>query len=113
MEYSVLDGVVAGLGWGLGWRISVAYLVGLPVIGYSLDLGKEHVNLMDEKLQKRLYESKLEGGELDRYPTLNGMGRDGMGSCHVLCAQCLDFVYVCMHVCIYVCMRVCVHLYAS
>lgn len=46
---------------------AVAYLVGLPIVGYSLDLGKEHVNLVDEKLQKRIYTSGVDSKELDRW----------------------------------------------
>ncbi|XP_024525050.1 uncharacterized protein LOC9654551 isoform X1 [Selaginella moellendorffii] len=49
----------------------IAYLVGLPVLGYSLDIGKEHVNLVDEKLQKKIYEGFLDGNELDRYLNSN------------------------------------------
>jgi hypothetical protein len=45
---------------------SVAYLIGLPILGYSLDIGKEHVNLIDEQLQKLIYSGQLDGKELDR-----------------------------------------------
>ena len=45
---------------------SVAYLIGLPIRGYSLDIGKEHVNLIDEQLQKLIYSGQLDGKELDR-----------------------------------------------
>ncbi|RCV09358.1 hypothetical protein SETIT_2G021300v2 [Setaria italica] len=44
----------------------VAYLIGLPILGYSLDIGKEHVNLIDEQLQKLIYSGQLDGKELDR-----------------------------------------------
>lgn len=47
--------------------ISVAYLLGLPILGYSLDIGKEHVNLIDEKLEKLIYSGQLDAKELDRY----------------------------------------------
>ena len=29
-----------------------AYLLGLPIVDYSLDIGKEHVNLINDKLEK-------------------------------------------------------------
>ncbi|GAA0172286.1 hypothetical protein LIER_26138 [Lithospermum erythrorhizon] len=44
----------------------VAYLLGLPIFGYSLDIGKEHVNLIDEKLEKLIYSGQLDTKELDR-----------------------------------------------
>lgn len=47
--------------------ILVAYLLGLPIFGYSLDIGKEHVNLIDERLEKLLYSGQLDTKELDRY----------------------------------------------
>lgn len=47
--------------------IPVAYLIGLPILGYSLDIGKEHVNLIDEGLQKMIYGGQLDNKELDRY----------------------------------------------
>ncbi|RXH97611.1 hypothetical protein DVH24_009936 [Malus domestica] len=34
---------------------NVAYLLGLPILGYSLDIGKEHVNLTDERLENLDY----------------------------------------------------------
>lgn len=45
----------------------VGYLLGLPILGYSLDIGKEHVNLIDEKLEKLIYSGQLDAKELDRY----------------------------------------------
>jgi hypothetical protein len=41
-------------------------LLGVPIVGYSLDIGKENVNLIDEKVQKRIYEGKLDTKDLDR-----------------------------------------------
>ncbi|KAF3775985.1 hypothetical protein EJ110_NYTH49350 [Nymphaea thermarum] len=46
--------------------LSVAYLLGHPVLGYSLEIGKEHVNLIDERLQKLIYSGQLDEKELDR-----------------------------------------------
>lgn len=46
--------------------ISVAYLLGVPILGYSLDIGKEHVNLIDERLEKLIYSGQLDAKELDR-----------------------------------------------
>ncbi|KAK1315197.1 hypothetical protein QJS10_CPA06g00571 [Acorus calamus] len=48
----------------------VAYLLGLPILGYSLDIGKEHVNLVDERLQKLIYSGQLDQKELDRLISL-------------------------------------------
>ncbi|KAG2711736.1 hypothetical protein I3760_04G090900 [Carya illinoinensis] len=45
----------------------VAYLIGLPILGYSLDIGKEHVNLIDERLEKLIYSGQLDSKELDRF----------------------------------------------
>ncbi|CAL5374072.1 unnamed protein product [Camellia sinensis] len=45
----------------------VAYLLGLPILGYSLDIGKEHVNLIDKKLEKLIYSGQLDAKELDRF----------------------------------------------
>jgi hypothetical protein len=45
----------------------VSYLTGLPILGYSLDIGKEHVNLVDKQLEKMIYSGKLDQKELDRY----------------------------------------------
>eukprot|EP00897_Mesotaenium_endlicherianum_P005970 jgi/Mesen1/5400/ME000268S04600 len=58
----------------------VAYLVGLPVVAYSLDIGKEHTNLMDNKLQKRIYEGRLEASELDKLATIAmaGLAAEGL-----------------------------------
>ncbi|KAL2631300.1 hypothetical protein R1flu_015986 [Riccia fluitans] len=58
----------------------VAYLVGLPIVAYSLDIGKEHVNLVDEKLQKRIYEGQLDPRELDRLAVVSmaGLAAEGL-----------------------------------
>jgi hypothetical protein len=34
--------------------VQVAYLCGVPVTAYSLDLGKEHTDLLDAKLQRKM-----------------------------------------------------------
>lgn len=49
----------------------VAYLIGLPIFGYSLDIGKEHVNLIDERLAKLIYSGQLDSKELDRLEFLS------------------------------------------
>ncbi|OQU82421.1 hypothetical protein SORBI_3006G235350 [Sorghum bicolor] len=58
----------------------VAYLIGLPILGYSLDIGKEHVNLIDEQLQKLIYSGKLDGKELDRLAVVSmaGLAAEGL-----------------------------------
>lgn len=35
-------------------------------MGYSLDIGKEHVNLIDDQLQKLIYSGQLDQKEIDR-----------------------------------------------
>ncbi|KAF5193211.1 Atp-dependent zn protease, partial [Thalictrum thalictroides] len=57
-----------------------AYLLGLPILGYSLDIGKENVNLTDEKLQKLIYSGKLDAKELDRLAviTMAGLAAEGL-----------------------------------
>lgn len=45
---------------------TVTYLIGLSIIGYSLDIGMVHVNLIDERLQKLIYNGQLDGKQVDR-----------------------------------------------
>ncbi|OVA17050.1 hypothetical protein BVC80_9041g60 [Macleaya cordata] len=52
----------------------VGYLLGLPILGYSLDIGKEHVNLVDERLQKLIYSGQLDSKELDRLAVVSMAG---------------------------------------
>ncbi|XP_062184229.1 uncharacterized protein LOC133888114 [Phragmites australis] len=58
----------------------VAYLIGLPILGYSLDIGKEHVNLVDEQLQKLIYSGQLDQKELDRLAVVSmaGLAAEGL-----------------------------------
>ena len=56
-----------------------AYLLGIPILGYSLDIGKENVNLIDERLEKLIYSGQLDAKELDRYTCLKFQG------CRFLC----------------------------
>lgn len=58
----------------------VAYLIGLPILGYSLDIGKEHVNLGDERLQKLIYTGNLDDKELDRLAVVSmaGLAAEGL-----------------------------------
>ncbi|KAI5074663.1 hypothetical protein GOP47_0010624 [Adiantum capillus-veneris] len=58
----------------------VAYVLGVPIVGYSLDTGKEHVNLVDEKIQKRIYEGKIDAKELDRLAVVSmaGLAAEGL-----------------------------------
>ncbi|MCH85392.1 hypothetical protein A2U01_0006238, partial [Trifolium medium] len=57
-----------------------AYLLGLPIFGYSLDIGKEHVNLIDERLEKLLYSGQLDTKELDRLAVVSmaGLAAEGL-----------------------------------
>lgn len=52
-----------------------AYMVGLPIVGYSLDLGKEHVNLTDDSVEKRIYEG-LDANLLDRLAVVSMAGNE-------------------------------------
>jgi hypothetical protein len=45
---------------------TVAYLIVLSILGYYLDIGTVHVNLIDEKLQNLIYNGQLDGKEADR-----------------------------------------------
>ncbi|KAK3143584.1 hypothetical protein QOZ80_4AG0302150 [Eleusine coracana subsp. coracana] len=58
----------------------VAYLIGLPILGYSLDIGKEHVNLVDERLQKLIYSGQLDQKEIDRLAVVSmaGLAAEGL-----------------------------------
>ncbi|CAI5503570.1 unnamed protein product, partial [Closterium sp. Naga37s-1] len=58
----------------------LAYLLGLPPVAYSLDIGKEHTNLLDDKLQKKIYSGKLEGDDVDRLAVvaMAGMAAEGL-----------------------------------
>ncbi|XP_068332763.1 uncharacterized protein [Pyrus communis] len=58
----------------------VAYLLGLPILGYSLDIGKENVNLTDERLEKLIYSGQLDAKELDRLAVvaMAGLAAEGL-----------------------------------
>ncbi|KAM0842248.1 hypothetical protein ACQ4PT_058487 [Festuca glaucescens] len=58
----------------------ISYLTGLPILGYSLDIGKEHVNLVDKQLEKLIYSGKLDQKELDRLAviTMAGLAAEGL-----------------------------------
>ncbi|XP_034689519.1 uncharacterized protein LOC117917379 isoform X1 [Vitis riparia] len=58
----------------------VAYLLGVPILGYSLDIGKEHVNLIDERLEKLIYSGQLDTKELDRLAVvaMAGLAAEGL-----------------------------------
>lgn len=53
-----------------------AYMVGLPIVDYSLDLGKEHVNLLNEAIEKKIYEG-LDANLLDRLAVVSMAGMYG------------------------------------
>ncbi|PON58744.1 Transmembrane protein [Parasponia andersonii] len=58
----------------------VAYLLGLPILGYSVDIGKEHVNLVNERLEKLIYSGQLDAKELDRLAVVSmaGLAAEGL-----------------------------------
>ncbi|KAF9681964.1 hypothetical protein SADUNF_Sadunf05G0058000 [Salix dunnii] len=58
----------------------VGYLIGLPILNYSLDIGKEHVNLIDERLEKLIYSGQLDAKELDRLAVvaMAGLAAEGL-----------------------------------
>ncbi|XP_010531414.1 PREDICTED: uncharacterized protein LOC104807722 [Tarenaya hassleriana] len=57
----------------------VAYLLGLPILGYSLDIGKEHVNLIDKRLEQLIYSGQLDAKELDRLAVIAMAGLTAEG----------------------------------
>ena len=46
-------------------HLLVAYLLGAPISGYSLDLGKEHIDISSALIGRSLYEVSLTNAELD------------------------------------------------
>ena len=77
-----------------------AYMVGLPIVGYSLDLGKEHVNLVDESVEKKIYEG-LDANLLDRLAVVSMAGTSILlPNCHTLkvCSSCCIFS-MCVSLC--------------
>lgn len=58
----------------------VAYLLGIPILGYSLDIGKENVNLTNERLEKIVYSGQLDAKELDRLAVvaMAGLAAEGL-----------------------------------
>ncbi|EPS69665.1 hypothetical protein M569_05099, partial [Genlisea aurea] len=58
----------------------VAYLLGLPILNYSFDIGKEHVNLIDDRLEKLIYSGQLDAKELDRLAVvaMAGLAAEGL-----------------------------------
>ncbi|GAY44285.1 hypothetical protein CUMW_081020 [Citrus unshiu] len=58
----------------------LAYLLGLPILGYSLDIGKENVNLIDQRLEKLIYSGQLDAKELDRLAVvaMAGLAAEGL-----------------------------------
>ncbi|XWS41476.1 hypothetical protein CRYUN_Cryun17cG0085100 [Craigia yunnanensis] len=58
----------------------IGYLLGIPILGYALDIGKEHVNLIDEKLEKLIYSGQLDAKELDRLAVvaMAGLAAEGL-----------------------------------
>jgi len=58
----------------------VAYLCGVPVTSYSLDMGKEHTDLVEHKLQRKIMKGKLEPSEVDLLAVLAmaGVAAEGM-----------------------------------
>lgn len=58
----------------------VAYFFGLPILEYSLDIGKEHVNLINDKLEKLIYSGQLDAQELDRLAVVSmaGLAAEGL-----------------------------------
>ncbi|RDX86948.1 hypothetical protein CR513_31649 [Mucuna pruriens] len=58
----------------------IAYLLGVPILDYSLDIGKEHVNLIDERIEKLIYSGQLDAKELDRLAVVSmaGLAAEGL-----------------------------------
>ncbi|KAJ9177685.1 hypothetical protein P3X46_012876 [Hevea brasiliensis] len=58
----------------------IAYLLGIPILDYSLDIGKEHVNLIDKNLEKLIYSGQLDTKDLDRLAVvaMAGLAAEGL-----------------------------------
>nr|AFK38312.1 unknown [Lotus japonicus] len=58
----------------------ISYLLGVPILGYSLDIGKEHVNLIDQRLEKLIYSGQLDAKEIDRLAVVSmaGLAAEGL-----------------------------------
>jgi hypothetical protein len=52
----------------------VSYLLGVPVTGYALEIGKEHVSFAEASLQQRLIERKLTDAEIDQLSVMSMSG---------------------------------------
>lgn len=55
-------------------------MLGLPILDYSLDIGKEHVNLINDKLEKLIYSGQLDAKDLDRLAVVSmaGLAAEGL-----------------------------------
>jgi hypothetical protein len=62
--YMQMHGAVTCVGTHT-WQ-SCRYLLGVPITGYDLTIGKEHVDFAEAKLQQRLFQSKLEPTDIDQ-----------------------------------------------
>ncbi|KAK2655855.1 hypothetical protein Ddye_008907 [Dipteronia dyeriana] len=58
----------------------IAYLLGLPILGYSLDIRKENVNLIDDRVEKLIYSGQVDSKELDRLAVvaMAGLAAEGL-----------------------------------
>ncbi|KAG8642918.1 uncharacterized protein LOC110628197 [Manihot esculenta] len=63
-----------------GAHFLIAYLLGIPILDYSLDIGKEHVNLIDKSLEKLIYSGQLDTKDLDRLAVvaMAGLAAEGL-----------------------------------
>ena len=61
-------------------HLLVAYLLGAPISGYSLDLGKEHIDISSALIGRSLYERSLSNADLDVLGVIamSGVAAEGM-----------------------------------
>jgi hypothetical protein len=64
----------------------IGYLLGVPVLGYDLAIGREHTDFAEAKLQKRLFQSNLSTQDIDQLAVVAMAG---------VAAEAMEFDDVC------------------
>lgn len=54
--------------------MQAGYLLGVPVVSYSLDIGRAHTDFAEAKLQQRLIERQLSDSEIDQLAIISMAG---------------------------------------
>lgn len=58
----------------LSCQCQAGYLLGVPVVDYSLDIGKAHTDFAEAKLQRRLFERQLSDAEINQLAIISMAG---------------------------------------